>query len=407
MTVLLAFLLPGAAVVYAIVFFTASIVVPVVLIAASGRHAADATRAAGRFRGATLDGIDGHQDLALFGATSQAAGEIADAAAALGSLRAKLGCNGALASAIVQALMAVALLDTLVAGISAVHTASLDGPQIAGLLLAVVASFEASGVLVRSATRLAGSAAAAQRLRDIKMIAPPITEPARPVKLPKSPVITFDRVRFGYDLIRPVLNEARFMVQPGEIVAITGPSGSGKSTIAQLLLRLIDPQGGRVLVGGVDIRETTTKELRARIALMTQDAPVFLDTIRANLAVGREATEAQMWAMLTTVGLADFVRSLPGGLDAWAGEGGHTFSVGQARRLCLARTLLSAADVIVLDEPTSGLDQATEAALLAELPDLLAGRTAIVIVHAAAPESFDRILELHAGQIEEVPRARA
>jgi ATP-binding cassette subfamily C protein CydC len=137
------------------------------------------------------------------------------------------------------------------------------------------------------------------------------------------------------------------------------------------------------------------------MALMTQDAPVFLDTVRANLLIGRcNATDDALWRVLEVVHLGEFVRSLPGGLDAVVGEAGRTLSAGQARRICLARTLLSDARIKVLDEPTSGLDRETESAFLADLPELTRGRTAIVITHAEVPPGFDRVLTLRAGRIE-------
>ncbi len=407
MTALLAFVLPAAAVVYATTFFTAAIAVPVVLIAVTQRSAAAAALATSRLRGTILDGIEGHQDLVLFGAGDRTAGEIAEIAAGLGRSRAVLGRCGAVASATVQGLMALALFGTLLSGIVALRAASIDGPVLVGMLLAVIASFEASAVLVRSATRLAGSAAAAQRLREIETSPSPLVEPKHPVALPERPEIAFENVSFGYDPAHPVLDGLNLVVRPGEIVAISGPSGGGKSTIAHLLLRFADPQKGRVLVGGVDIRETTTQQLYRRIALMTQDAPVFLDTIRANLSIGSSAaTENEMWAVLRAVRLDEHVRGLPGELDAWVGEAGRTLSAGQARRLCLARTLLAPADIIVLDEPTSGLDQETEAALLAELPDLLAGRTGIVITHARTGSQFARRFALRGGRMLEVDNER-
>jgi ATP-binding cassette subfamily C protein CydC len=147
--------------------------------------------------------------------------------------------------------------------------------------------------------------------------------------------------------------------------------------------------------------------LRRRVALMTQDAPVFLDTIRANLLIGRhDATHDDLWRVLDAVRLSEFVRGLPHGLDTVTGEAGRTLSAGQARRLCLARTLLSDAQIMVFDEPTSGLDREAEATFLADLPALTEGRTAIVITHAALPDGFDRVLELRAGAIVEARHGR-
>lgn len=401
MTLVLVLALPGAALTYALLFFAAVLLVPIGLVLASRAAGAEAVAANAMLRQAVLDGIDGHQDLVLFDATDAAAGAAAVASGRLSRARQGLGLRAALASALVQLLAGGALIGTLLAGLAALEQGTLDGPLLAGLLLAVIASFEASAMLVRSATRLAGAAAAAARLQAITDSAPAVAEPAAPLPIPPGGDVRFEAVRFGYDPQHPVLDGLSLAVRAGECVAITGPSGAGKSTIAQLLLRLVDPDAGTVKLNGSDLRAVNGAELRGRIALMTQDAPVFLDTIRANLRIGRDdAVDDALWRVLEAVHLGEFVRSLPGQLDAVVGEAGRTLSAGQARRVCLARTLLSQADVIVFDEPTSGLDVETETAFLSELPELTRGRTAIVITHAVVPETFDRVLELRAGRLE-------
>jgi ATP-binding cassette subfamily C protein CydC len=369
---------------------------------------AEAIAASAVLRQAVLDGIDGHQDLVLFGARDAAIVSSAAAAARLSAARRRLGLHAALAGAMVQLLAAGALVGALLVGFAALEAREIDGPLLAGLLLAIIASFEASTMLVRSATRLAGAAAAADRLQAIATSVPAIAEPLAPLPIPPGGAVRFEAVRFGYDPSHPVIEGLSFAIRQGECVAIVGPSGAGKSTIAQLLLRLVDPDAGVVRLNGSDLRHVAGAELRRRVALMTQDAPVFLDTVRANLCIGRDgADDAELWRVLEAVHLAQFVRTLPGQLDAMLGEAGRTLSAGQARRICLARTLLSEADVIVFDEPTSGLDFETEWAFLAELPALTRGRTAIVITHAAVPASFGRVLELRAGRILERPHVPA
>lgn len=408
MTVVLAWLLPGAAVVYALLFFAAVLLVPVGLVLASRAVGAEVVAAGAALRRLVLDGIDGHQDLALFGARGEAIASSGQAADRLSGARRRLGLHAAIAAALVQLLAGAALIGTLVAGFGALEAQQIGGPLLAGLLLAIIASFEASALLVRSATRLAGAAAAADRLQAIATSAPAITEPATPLPIPPGGSVQFEAVRFGYDPTRPIVDDLSFSIRTGECVAIAGPSGAGKSTIAQLLLRLADPDAGTVRLNGSDLRDLAGADLRKRIALMTQDAPVFLDTIRANLRIGRDtADDADLWHVLEAVHLADFVRTLPAQLDAVVGEAGRTLSAGQARRICLARTLLSEADVVVFDEPSSGLDFETEAAFLAELPVLTRGRTAIVITHAAVPPSFTRVLELRAGKLSERRHAAA
>ena len=400
MTVLLAVLLPGAAPVYAVSFLVAALATPVGLIAASRRKASAAIVVASQLRQAVLDGIEGHQDLILFGETDTARHTISRAGTRLATLRVRLGIHGAAAAAVVQLMMGAALIGTLMTGIVSLRAGEIEGPLLAGLLLAVIASFEASAMLVRSATRLASAAAAAERLQALAEAAPSTSDPVNPAQLPAGGDIAFEDVSFRYGAACLVLDRISFTIDAGACVAIKGPSGSGKSTIAQLLVRLLEPQSGTIRVNGLNIAEVAIADLHQHVALMTQDAPVFNDTVRANLLIGRpDADDADLWRALQTVALADTIKALPRGLDTVLGEAGRTLSAGQARRICLARTLLSDASIIILDEPTSGLDRATELAFLEDLPDATAGRTAIVITHADLPAAFDRVLTLRAGQL--------
>lgn len=407
-TVVLAIFLPGAALIFALFYFAAVLLVPVGLVLASRRAGAEIVGANSDLRQSIMDGIEGHQDFVLLGATDEAMRRAAAPAQRLATARRRLGLISATAAALVQILAGAALVCVLVAGLAALEAQAIDGPLLAGLLLAVLGSFEASAMLVRSATRLAGAAAAADRLHAVATSVPAVSEPAAPVPLPPGGDVRFVGVHFGYDPERPVIGPIDLVVRTGQCIAITGPSGAGKSTIAHLLVRLADPDVGTVEVAGRDIREVATAELRHRVALMTQDAPVFLDTVRANLLIGRHgASDADCWHALEAVRLAEFVRSLPQGLDTVVGEAGRTLSAGQSRRIGLARTLLSDANIVVLDEPTSGLDHEAEAVFLAELPEMLRGRTAIVITHAEVPTAFDRVYAMKAGRLFEAARVGA
>ena len=400
MTALLVFVLPGAAPLYALGFLAAVLGVPAALVLLSRRAATSAIVASGALRQAMLAGIDGHQDLVLFGAIDDALAHAASAAAALGLARRRLGLLGALASATVQLLAGGVLVATLLFGLIALRTGTIEGPTLVGLLLAVLASFEASAMLVRSATRLAGSVAAAERLMAIAEAPADACEQPEPIDLPAGGEVQFEHLSFGYGGRHTVLSDLSFVIHTGDCVAICGPSGAGKSTIAQLMVRLINPQLGRVFVNGCDVTTVSPANLRRRVALMTQDAPVFNDSVRNNLLIGRpDADDASLWNVLESVELAEAIRDLPRGLDAVMGEGGKTLSAGQSRRICLARALLSFASIIILDEPTSGLDPVAEAAFLTELPHLAQGRTVIVITHANVPDTFDRVMYLRAGKV--------
>lgn len=197
-----------------------------------------------------------------------------------------------------------------------------------------------------------------------------------------------------------VLKGVDFDARAGEVTMVMGPSGSGKSTLAALALRVVEPQAGRVLLGGVDVAGIHPDALRGKIAWLSQSTHVFADTIRANLLLGRPgADDAALWQALNQAGLAEVVQALPDGLDAWIGEGGAGLSGGQQRRVALARALLSPAPLLILDEPATGLDDAAERAFLATLNDAAPGRTIVLIVHRLlGVERLDRIWRLSAGR---------
>lgn len=401
MTFGLSLILPGAALWFGSSFLVAVVIVPAALVIVSRKAGATVLTASAELRGVVMDGLDSHQDLVAFGALAGATGKSGLAANSLARARRALGTFGALAAGSTQLLAGVAIVGTLLSGLVALRSGQIDGPVLAGLLLAVVASFEASAMLVRSATRLAGAAAAAERLRAVSDTQPAIAETNVRLDVPPGGNIAFHSISFGYDPRRPILRDVSFDIATGSCVAIVGPSGSGKSTVAHLMLRLADPQLGFVAFNGIGLRGIASGDLHRRISLMAQDAPVFLDTIRNNLAIGNpEAGDSQIWQALGEVGLAAFVASLPDRLDTLVGEAGRTLSAGQARRLCLARSLLSPADVLVLDEPTTGLDADAEAAFLSDLPRISGARTVIVITHAPLPDgAFDRVLKLRGGRI--------
>lgn len=392
----LAVLLPAAALPFLVLFLAATVLVPIWLLRRSRQDAQVAVAASAKLRSELLDGLDGHRDLVLFGQLRRLVGGTGAEAADLGTARIALGRHAALAGFAVQVLTGAALVAVLLDGLQHFEAGGIDGALLVGVLLAVLASFEASQALVRSVTRLASSIAAAERVMQLAEgpSERPVTAALSP---PRSGRVSLHGVSFAYPGQPPVLRALDLEIAPGERVAITGPSGSGKSTIAALLVRLLEPQSGTCLLDGADLARMDPAEVRRRVAVMMQDAPVFSDTIRDNLRMGNPAaTDAELWEALAGVDLADEIRTA-GGLDVLVGEAGLSLSTGQARRLALARTLLCPAEVIVLDEPTAGLDAEAQAQLLNTLGRLGAGRTMIVITHATDLSGFDRVLALKAG----------
>jgi ATP-binding cassette, subfamily B, bacterial len=200
-----------------------------------------------------------------------------------------------------------------------------------------------------------------------------------------------------------VLHDVTFRVEPGRLVALVGHSGAGKSTIANLVPRLYDVTGGSVRVGGVDVRRATLDSLRTAIGVVSQDAHLFHDTIRANLVYARpEATEEELWAALGGARIAALVRSLPDGLDTVVGDRGYRLSGGEKQRLAIARVLLKGPGIVILDEATAHLDSESEVAVQHALDTALSGRTSLVIAHRLSTiRSADHILVVDDGRIEE------
>lgn len=403
MSVVLLVLLPAASAIYAVAMALALLVVPGLLSAATRHTGASMVRLSADLRIAAFDLIDGHADLIAFGATDAMRSTSDAIAAQLSSARERLARISAVATVGIAFLTSVATITVLAFGLAALQAQAISGPLLVGLLLATFGSFEPSSAIVRQVSKFGAALAAAERLRALADIPAAVADPQGPIPLGTAASLVLDGVTFGYDAARPVLRSLDLSVEAGSRIAIHGPSGGGKSTLASLLLRLRDPDAGRIRLGGIDLRDASQKNVHRRIALLEQDAPVFLGTIRDNLRIARsDADDAACWAALVRARLASTVRALPMGLETPLGEAGQTLSAGQARRLCLARALLSGADILVLDEPTSGLDRATELAFLGDLGQATAGRTVILITHAALPQGVvDRVYHLRDGQLSD------
>ena len=200
-----------------------------------------------------------------------------------------------------------------------------------------------------------------------------------------------------------VLRGIDLTVEPGQLVALVGPSGAGKTTLTGLDARLYDPDAGSVRINGVDLRDATLASISDTVGVVTQEAHLFHDTIRANLAYAApEATDAQMWAALEAAQVRRLVELLPSGLDTVVGDRGHRLSGGEKQRLAIARLLLKSPGLLVLDEATAHLDSESEVALQRALDEALRGRTAIVIAHRLSTvRGADQILVLADGKIVE------
>jgi ATP-binding cassette subfamily B protein len=202
---------------------------------------------------------------------------------------------------------------------------------------------------------------------------------------------------------QPVLRDISFTAPPGRLTALVGPSGAGKTTITHLVSRMYDPGEGTVRIGGQDLRDVTLQSLHDAVGVVTQDAHMFHDTIRANLLYARpEATEQELIAACQAAQIWDLVSGLPDGLNTVVGDRGYRLSGGEKQRLAIARLLLKAPSVVVLDEATAHLDSESEVAVQAALRTALSGRTSLVIAHRLSTiREADQILVIEDGQVAE------
>jgi ABC-type multidrug transport system fused ATPase/permease subunit len=259
--------------------------------------------------------------------------------------------------------------------------------------------------IAKTSAQLQGAAARAWRVCSLLDATPDVRDRPDAVEPAARPTgeIRLDNVSFSYKPETMVLRGITTDIAAGTTVALVGPSGAGKTTLASLLMRFYDPDSGRVMLDGRDLRELTLGYLRQSVALVLQEPILFAASVRENIAYGRPgATDEAIRAAAAAAGAAKFIEALPDGYDTQIGERGVSLSGGQRQRLSIARAFLQDASILVMDEPTSALDAETEAALLQTLDQLKRGRTTIIIAHRLSTiRGADKILALDEGRIVE------
>lgn len=371
------------------------------LAEAPGRRLAEASA---ELNTAMSDLVEGLAELEAYGATEQAMARAT--AAAHDGIEAGQRLAGLLGAtqAAVGFAANLALMAALGLLIPAIGKAQIDGASFVMLTLLAWAVFECIVQMPAAAQSLAATRASARRVLAIAVASPPVGEPRAPQPIPSDRTLTFTDVSLSYTGgAEPALDGMDLRLEPGRHIGIVGASGSGKSSLVSLALRLIEPGSGAIALGGIDVRELRSEDVRSVIAVAPQTVHVFTGTIADNLRLARpDATLHELEAACRAAQLHDFVMAQPAGYDTFVGAAGLKISGGQARRIAVARALLKDAPILLLDEPTEGLDAETGRALLHAVGAACSDRALLVISHRPAGlDILDELLVVEAGRIIE------
>ena len=394
----MAAMLPLAAVVLAVGLVLGGVAVPAIA-AALGRSAGRRQAVArGRLTADLVELLRGAPELVAFGREDDTLARVKAADGELTRLARRDALVAGLAEALAILVAGGTVVVVLALAVSAHETDALDRVLVATLALLALSSFEIVLPLPTAARELSATLGSGSRVVELMERTPTVTDPEHPVAAPsRRPTVALEGVtaRYAHEP-EPALVGFDLTLEPGKRVALVGPSGAGKTTVTNLLLRFLDPEEGRVLIDGRDLREYRQEDARTTFALAGQDAHLFDSTIRENLRLARpDATEAELREALARARILPWVDSLEDGLDTLVGEEGLQLSGGQRQRLVLARALLSDAPVLLLDEPTAHLDPATAESLVSDVLNAADGRSVLLVTHRTEGlELVDEVVDM-------------
>jgi ATP-binding cassette subfamily B protein len=360
-----------------------------------------------RTAGLSVDALINYETVKTFGADRRVVAAYAEAmddyVDASVQANSSLNLLNASQSLILNAGLAVM---TVMAGLAVVGGEMRVGQVVTAVLL-LRSLYQPLGILGFNYREIRQAFIDMEQMVELSRVRPEITDAPDARDLPpasgRGAAVAFDHVSFRHDARSVGLADVSFEARPGQTVALVGPSGAGKTTAVRLAMRLLDPQSGRILVDGVDMRQVRLDDLRRAIALVPQDVALFNDTLYRNIAFARpEATPEAVRAAADAAELGSFIDGLPDAMETRVGERGLKLSGGERQRVGIARALLADPRLLILDEATSALDGPTEAAIQETLRKARAGRTTLVIAHRLSTiVDADQILVLRRGRIVE------
>lgn len=396
--------LPLLALLLALLFIVAGVALPGWMQRQGDASSRVADQQSEAMRWQIADGLRGRAELALFDAEAVHAQRLTATATSRRQARRRLEQLQARAHAGVSLLTQLALATALVLGIPALRRGTLSGADLSLLAMLALAGFETFAALPGAWARMGAVRAAAERIFELADRRPVVVEAAEPVSLPGSSRLDIRQLHLRYSEHTPwVLDGVDLQLATGRHLAIVGASGAGKSSLIGALTRLYPWQGGDILLGGVPLPHLRGDDVRRQFAVVEQRPWLFDASLRDNLLLARpEANDAELIEALQQAQLTDYLHALPQGLDSWIGEDGSRLSGGEARRLAIARGLLSQAPILILDEPTEGLDNHTAAALYRTLAKVTRERSVLLITHklGALAELVDDVATMDAGRIQ-------
>lgn len=385
----LGMILPEAGLIVLLGLFCAGLVAPAVSAITARRAERETARLRAKVSADTVELLAASPELIAFGAQGRRHAVLRRDGEALSRALARSASARGAGAGIGTLAIGATMLGCLLAGIAALRSGRLPGPELAVLALTPLATAELVAALPDAAQRFLGARVASHRLAELDSGITPSTEPDRPLAAETAHRLCAENLSVRWpDATSDTVNGLNLMVRPGHGVVLTGPSGAGKSTALAALMRYLDPSGGRVLLDGADAQHYRSDDVREQLAWCGPHSHLFDSTLRENLLLARpSATDEDLRAALGRARLDGWLARLPDGLDTALGAHGTPVSGGERQRIGVARALLADRPILLLDEPTAHLDAATATALAADLRTLTSGRAALIVTHR--PAEFD------------------